>query len=121
MKIKSIVWIIGFALFSMIGLIVLQFKWVNEAFIQRRNTFDQSVYSALSKSLTEYEKYATYSFFNNNSDAVNNYNKTEIFFKKFEISKLNDFFLKIYVDLSYKQQPANYNFSLKLSFKDVCL
>lgn len=81
MKIKSIVWIIGFAMFSMIGLIVLQFKWVNEAFIQRRNTFDQSVYSALSKSLTEYEKYATFSFFNNNPNNVNNYNKTEIFTK----------------------------------------
>lgn len=81
MKIKSIVWIIGFALFSMIGLIVLQFKWVNEAFIQRRNTFDQSVYSALSKSLSEYEKYATYSFFHRNEDATNNYNNTEIFTK----------------------------------------
>lgn len=81
MKIKSIVWIIGFALFSMIGLIVLQFKWVNEAFIQRGNTFDQSVYAGLSKSLTDYEKYTTYSFFNNNSDTINYFNKTEIFTK----------------------------------------
>jgi hypothetical protein len=55
MNIKYISAVVFVVIISMIGLIILQIKWINDAFNLRKNTFDQSVYSALNESLSEYQ------------------------------------------------------------------
>lgn len=84
MNIKYISAVVFVVIISMIGLIILQIKWINDAFNLRKNTFDQSVYSALNESLSEYEKFATLSFFNTNNEYKLDYARQE------KIYKLND-------------------------------
>lgn len=78
MNLRYVVLIIFIALFAMIGIIILQIGLLEESFQQRKNIFDQSVYSALSEGLVEYEKSSTLSFFNNNSELQKAYTKQEI-------------------------------------------
>lgn len=50
----------------MIGLVAIQFYFLESSFQQQRDNFDNRVYKALSEALDEYEKQANITFFSNN-------------------------------------------------------
>ena len=67
MKFKYIVAIIFIALFSMIGLIVVQINWMSDSYRLEQKSQENSIYEALSDALNEYEKEASMKYFNEGS------------------------------------------------------
>ena len=66
MNLRYIIGIVIVALFSMVGLIAIQIYFINSAYYQQRENFDNRIYSGLHAALNEYEKQSNIIFFKNN-------------------------------------------------------
>lgn len=66
MNLRYIIVIIIVALFSMIGLVAIQVYFIESAFKQQIENFDNRVYTSLAKSLEDYERQSNILFFKNN-------------------------------------------------------
>ena len=66
MNLRYIIGIVIVALFSMMGLIAIQIYFINSAYYQQRENFDNRIYSGLHAALNEYEKQSNIIFFKNN-------------------------------------------------------
>lgn len=79
MNLRYIVFIIIIALLSMLGLVFIQIYFIQNAYKQQRENFDNAVYQALSEALNKYEKQANAIFFSNNPVAQRAFSSQEEF------------------------------------------
>jgi two-component system, OmpR family, phosphate regulon sensor histidine kinase PhoR len=83
MNLKFIIVTVFIALTAMVGLIIVQINFIQKAFEQQKNSFDDGIYKSLSNALAEYEKVSTLILFKNNKNVVNAY-ATQETLKKME-------------------------------------
>jgi two-component system, OmpR family, phosphate regulon sensor histidine kinase PhoR len=84
MNLKFIIATVFIALSAMVGLVIVQINFIQKAFEQQKNSFDEGIYKSLSNALTEYEKISTLILFKNNKNVVNAYATQE------ELNKMED-------------------------------
>lgn len=102
MNLKYIIAIVFVAILAMVGLIFIQIKFVEKAYEQQKNNFDESIYSNLDQALTEYEKASTLLIFKNNKSVEKAYSTQE------ELRKIEDNIGN--VTLSYSLKDTNSDF-----------
>lgn len=102
MNLRYIIVIVIVALFSMVGLVAIQVNFIESAFQQHIESFDNRVYSSLDKSLSDYERMANILFFKNNPIAQKAFSVQE---ESTEISSgLDD------ITFTYKLKDTNSSF-----------
>lgn len=102
MNLKFIILTVFIALAAMVGLVFVQINFIQKAYEQQKNSYDEGIYKSLQDALTEYEKISTLMIFKNNKNVINTYATQE------ELNKVEDGLGNMTLTYSLKDTNSDY-------------